>query len=99
MDINEKISRCADVMKNTYIQKDMNLRLSLLKGKDDPKPKSASFKCSVRMNLMQASLVGAGILLVGAMVNECIQKSGEVKAIKKLAREHEELEELKKMVL
>ena len=74
-------------MKTTYIQKDVKLRLSLLNGEDDPNPKSRGISMSLRVNLVEATLIGAGIALAGMMLHECCSKASEVRALRRIAKQ------------
>lgn len=91
MEHNKKLSRCADIIRNTYIQKDINLRLALFKGKNDPQPKRASTSLSVKFNLVEALVAGAGILALGFTLHRYRLKACEAKVLRKLADECEDV--------
>lgn len=88
-----KIQSLADYMKNTYIKKDVNVRLALLKGKDDPAPKKTGFNINLTMSLAEAVAIGAGIALLGVAAYECFKKSCENRALRGLIDEIDDIEE------
>ncbi|MBE6688769.1 MAG: hypothetical protein E7588_05775 [Ruminococcaceae bacterium] len=92
MKIKNDLLRLADIMRTTYIQKDIKLRLSLFKGEHDPEPKSKSVGFSVKMNLAEAAAIGAGVALAVVAISECRQKICENRALKRLLEEKEEKE-------
>ena len=92
MRLKNDLIRLADIMRTTYIQKDIKLRLSLLKGEHDPEPKSKAVGFSVKMNLAEATAVGAGIVLAAVAISECRQKIYENRALKRILEEKEDKE-------
>jgi len=91
MNYRNKIEQFADYMKNTYIRKDVGVKLALLKGKDDPDPKKTGFNFSITLNLAEAAAIGAGIALLGITVYECFKKSCETKVLRDLIDETDDV--------
>lgn len=89
MDLKSKLANCAETMKNTYIKQDVNLRTTLMKsGESEPKSVGADF--SIKLNLIEAAAVGAGVLLVISIVSECRDKARERRIMKKLEAQKRE---------
>ncbi|MBQ9940446.1 MAG: hypothetical protein IJO74_02780 [Clostridia bacterium] len=86
-----RLERIADVMQTTYIKKDVKVRLSLLKGKNDPCPQNKVFDYSMTLNLVQVCACGIGIAAAGLFVYQCIKNSCEAKIMRKLAQKNREL--------
>ena len=88
-----KIQSLADCMRNTYIKKDVSVKLALLKGKDDPAPKKTGFNINLTMSLAEAVAIGAGIALLGIAAYECFKKSCEARALRNLIDDLDDIDE------
>ena len=84
MDIKHEAVRFLNAMRSTYIQKDVNVRLSLLKGSNDPSPRKTALGFSVRVNLLETLALYAGLALSVMTIHECYKRACEERAKKKL---------------